>query len=48
MQQQPKSKSSWELAIKKLVNAIAERFEKLAGKVDQIASFNGNLKVQLE
>ncbi|XP_052177527.1 uncharacterized protein LOC127791584 [Diospyros lotus] len=47
MQQQPKSKPSWELAIEKLANATANRFEKLEAKVDQMASFNRNLEVQL-
>ena len=47
MQQQQESKSSWELAIEKLANATTNRFEKLEAKVDQIASFNRNLEVQL-
>ncbi|XP_052209230.1 uncharacterized protein LOC127812747 [Diospyros lotus] len=47
MQQQQESKLSWELAIEKLANAIVDRFEKLESKVDQMASFNRNLEVQL-
>ncbi|XP_052188365.1 uncharacterized protein LOC127798771 [Diospyros lotus] len=47
MQQQPESKPSWELAIEKLANATANRFEKLEEKVDQMANFNRNLEVQL-
>ncbi|XP_052188814.1 uncharacterized protein LOC127799091 [Diospyros lotus] len=47
MQQQPGSKPSWELVIEKLANATMERFEKLEAKVDQMASFNRNLEVQL-
>ncbi|XP_052209202.1 uncharacterized protein LOC127812718 [Diospyros lotus] len=47
MQQRPKNKQSWELAIEKLANATVDRFEKLKAKVDQMASFNRNLEVQL-
>ncbi|XP_052204333.1 uncharacterized protein LOC127809523 [Diospyros lotus] len=47
MQQQPENKPSWELAIEKLANATVDRFEKLEAKVDQMASFNRNLEVQL-
>ncbi|XP_038976409.1 uncharacterized protein LOC113461320 [Phoenix dactylifera] len=44
---QPESKQSWEIAIEKLANASSERFERLEAKVDQLASSNRNVEMQL-
>ena len=44
---QQESKQPLEIAVEKLANATSERFERLEAKVDQLASSNKNIEVQL-
>ncbi|KAF5458672.1 hypothetical protein F2P56_022685 [Juglans regia] len=44
---QLESKQPREIAIEKLTNASSERFERLEAKVDQLATSNRNVEVQL-
>ncbi|KAL2922438.1 (+)-alpha-pinene synthase chloroplastic, partial [Bienertia sinuspersici] len=41
------NKPSWELAIEKLANAPSESFIKLENKVDQLATSNKNIEIQI-
>ncbi|KAL2922137.1 UDP-3-O-acylglucosamine N-acyltransferase [Bienertia sinuspersici] len=46
-QPQQDNKPAWELAIEKLANATSERFIKLENKVDQLATSNKNIEIQI-